>query len=69
MANVTILSSVVQGLPNVITLTGSTVVPLASSVNVIQVGTGYFYQGAVTAEANIGNAGVITVLKALNAIQ
>lgn len=69
MANVTILSDVVQGLSTVITLTGSTVVPLASSVNVIQVGTGYFYKGAITAEANIGSAGIIAALKALNAIQ
>jgi hypothetical protein len=69
MATVTILSSIVQGLPDVITLTGSTVVPLASAVNVIQVGTGYFFRGAVVDTTLIGNAGVIAALTAEGAIQ
>lgn len=68
MANVTILSDCVQGLPTVITLTGSTVVPRASGVNSVQVGTGYFYKGAVIADSNIGGAGVIAALKAQGAI-
>lgn len=68
MTNVTILSSVVQGLPEVIVLTGSTVVPLASVVTETQAGTGYFYQGQVVDSSLIGNSTVINTLTALGAI-
>jgi len=68
MANVTILSSVVQGLPEVIVLTGSTVVPLASNITESQAGTGYFYQGQVVDSTLIGDSTVISTLTALGAI-
>lgn len=67
MANFTILADCVQGLPNTITLTGSTVVSLASGISGRQVG-GYYYKGDVVADTLLGNAGVITRLQNLGAI-
>lgn len=66
MATVTILSSAVQGLPAI--GTGETIVAHSNPATITQVGSGYFYQGAVVDTTLIGAAGIITTLKALGAI-
>lgn len=68
MANYLILNSCVGGLTEQITLTGSTVVPLASAVTPVQ-DAKYFYQNDVAADSNLGDAGVITRLLGFGAIQ
>lgn len=67
MADYTILHGCVQGLPSTLTLVGSTVVPLASSIT-NRVAGGYYYQGSVVADTLLGNAGVITRLLSFFAI-
>ena len=66
MATVTILSSVVQGLPAI--GTGETVVSHNNPAVITQVGSGYFLQGAVVDTTLIGAAGIITALTALGAV-
>lgn len=70
MATYTILSSVVQGLPAVVTLDGSTtIVSHSGSVTQTQVGTGYFYKGAVVDQTQISaSQTVINTLLGLGAI-
>lgn len=68
MANYLILAGCVGGLTGQVTLTGSTVVPLASSVSVVQ-SPKYFYKNDVAVDTDLGNAGVITRLLGFGAIQ
>lgn len=56
-----------QGLPWFLTLTGSTIVSHAT-ISARQTG-GYYYRGAVVSDTLLGDAGVITRLLALGAIQ
>lgn len=61
MANVTILSDCVQGIPAVITL--------APSIPLNQTGTGYFYKGAVVESTLFGPQTIVDTMIRLGAIQ
>lgn len=68
MANYTIVDNCIQGIPNFLTLNGSTVVPLASSITNRQVGV-YHYKDAVVSDTLIGDASVVTAFLARNSIR